>query len=303
MDKPLNSLPGDPVSEPVLRMRELIAPRLKSLLVTLWGDAILPHGGRVWLGCLPGLLAPLGFDEGAVRVSLQRLVAEGWLISEEVGRKRDLRLAPGHMAETRRVQAAIYRDAPPDWDGSWFLLQVAAKSAASREALRRVLSQQGFAAFSPNVYLHPHADWPQIARVPGIAAHLDEVTAAFAAREVSGRTDLAALWDLPAIRARWLEIGALLDLAASARGAEARFACRVLLIHAVRRLVLAQPSLPAALVAADWPEAPMRRRLAEVYPQLAEASRAWLDDHLLMSDGARPAWHGFEPPRFGRSEG
>src|SRR5262249_32498037 len=33
-------------------------PRAKSLVVTVWGDAIAPHGGSVWLAGLIRLLAP-----------------------------------------------------------------------------------------------------------------------------------------------------------------------------------------------------------------------------------------------------
>ena len=32
-------------------------------MVTVWGDAIAPHGGAVWLSGLIRLLAPLGLNE------------------------------------------------------------------------------------------------------------------------------------------------------------------------------------------------------------------------------------------------
>jgi phenylacetic acid degradation operon negative regulatory protein len=50
-----------------------LKPRAKSLLVTVWGDAIAPHGAGIWLGSLIQLVAPLGLNERLVRTSVLRL--------------------------------------------------------------------------------------------------------------------------------------------------------------------------------------------------------------------------------------
>ena len=42
---------------------EQIAPKAKSLIVTCFGDAVLPHGGICWLGSLIRLLSPFGLGE------------------------------------------------------------------------------------------------------------------------------------------------------------------------------------------------------------------------------------------------
>jgi phenylacetic acid degradation operon negative regulatory protein len=49
-------------------------PPARSLLVTVFGDSVAPHGGRAWLGSLIGLLAPFGISERLVRTSVYRLV-------------------------------------------------------------------------------------------------------------------------------------------------------------------------------------------------------------------------------------
>ena len=280
-------------------MKEITAPRLKSLIVTLWGDALIPFGGRAWLGGLPRLLSPLSFDESLIRVSLRRLVTEGWLVSDAVGRKRDLSISDAHLDETRRVQAQIYAGAAPAWDGTWLMVQVAAKNAASRESIRRAFAQQGFASSSPNVFLHPHAQWDTISRAASIRPHLSEITAVFRAREVTRLTNMSALWETDAIRARWLEIDSLIDIAGQATGPPAAFCCQLLLVHAMRRLTLACPSLPAEIMPPDWPENPVRHRLKEVYLALCGSSKTWVGNHLVLSDGTRSEWVGFAPPRFG----
>jgi phenylacetic acid degradation operon negative regulatory protein len=37
-------------------------PRAKSLIVTVWGDALAPHGGAVWLAGLIRLMAPFAIS-------------------------------------------------------------------------------------------------------------------------------------------------------------------------------------------------------------------------------------------------
>ena len=50
--------------------------RAWSLIVTLYGDAIVPRGGSLWLGSLTGMMARFGIDAGHVRTATSRLVAE-----------------------------------------------------------------------------------------------------------------------------------------------------------------------------------------------------------------------------------
>src|SRR4029453_14301246 len=69
------------VSRWIGRERSRHPPRAKSLVVTVWGDAIAPHGGAVWLSGLIKLLAPLGLNERLVRTSVYRLAQEGWRLS------------------------------------------------------------------------------------------------------------------------------------------------------------------------------------------------------------------------------
>ena len=52
-------------------------PRSKSLVMTIFGDTVNPHGGSVWLGSLIELAAPFGLSDRLVRTSVFRLVQEG----------------------------------------------------------------------------------------------------------------------------------------------------------------------------------------------------------------------------------
>src|SRR5690625_2378432 len=61
--------------------------RATSLIISVYGDAIAPRGGTVWLGSLISALKPLGLNERLVRTSVYRLSQEGWLSSQRIGRR------------------------------------------------------------------------------------------------------------------------------------------------------------------------------------------------------------------------
>ena len=66
----------------------------RSVLVTILGDAVLPVARSVWLSQLFRLAEPFGFNTRLVRTSLFRLVEEGWVGSERVGRRSRYLLTP-----------------------------------------------------------------------------------------------------------------------------------------------------------------------------------------------------------------
>ena len=61
--------------------------RAKSLLITIFGDALEPRGGQVWLSSLIALARPLGVSERLVRTSVYRLAQEKWLERTASGRR------------------------------------------------------------------------------------------------------------------------------------------------------------------------------------------------------------------------
>src|ERR1700687_3582811 len=52
-------------------------PKAKSLVATVWGDSIAPHGGAVWLSALIALLAPFGINERLLRTRVYPLPPGG----------------------------------------------------------------------------------------------------------------------------------------------------------------------------------------------------------------------------------
>src|SRR5258708_38485000 len=66
--------------------------RTGSIVITLFGDAIVPRGGSVWLGTLLEFFKTLEIDSGVVRTAMSRLASDGWLERDKVGRKSLFRL-------------------------------------------------------------------------------------------------------------------------------------------------------------------------------------------------------------------
>src|SRR5437773_6970290 len=117
-------------------------PRARSLIVTVWGDALAPHGGIVWLAGLIRLMTPFGINERLVRTSVFRLVRDGWLAAQSHGRRSRYRLTREGMRRFDQAHHRIYTTANPVWDGEWEV--VLAPPDAARQKLRDELAWEGF---------------------------------------------------------------------------------------------------------------------------------------------------------------
>src|SRR5258705_13384114 len=66
--------------------------RTGSIVITVFGDAIVPRGGAVWLGTLLEFFKALDIDSSGVRTAMSRLTADGWFERTKVGRNSFYRL-------------------------------------------------------------------------------------------------------------------------------------------------------------------------------------------------------------------
>lgn len=267
--------------------------RTNSLLVTVFGDAIAPHGGCVWLGNLIDLLNPLGINARAVRTSVFRLAQEDWLQAFPIGRRSAYSLTTaGH----RRIQNAYRRiyDSPQDyWNGEWQLVILPEGLLASkqREDLRRDLLWEGFGAIAPGVLARPAGNTEDLREVLRQTKSEDRVVSLQASSPgglVSG--SLQALvhqcWRLDQLaddyRRFSKRFGPTMKWLANDKKditPAQSFALRILLIHEFRRIQLRDPHLPHSLLAKDWPGHTARALCREIYRKTLEGS----EQHLLAT--------------------
>jgi|SRR5438093_8855288 len=288
--------PAAPASALLDRFRASRPVRAWSLIITLYGDAIVPRGGSLWLGSLTAVMALFGIDAGHVRTAMSRLVADGWLERERIGRNSYYRLSKREEASFRSATRRIYFGAEQPSDG---LLRLAllGPGIEDRSAVRPLLEREGFAALSPTVYVGVSDASPQVAAVGGVFLLSADPGS-------SGPAITAAAFNLAPLAASYrdfLERFAPLDrsLAAGVPPADALVA-RVLLIHEFRRIVLRDPALPRALLPADWPGATARALAGRIYRRIVPAAETYLDRNARNEHGPLPSP---DAKFFGRFDG
>jgi len=300
--------PAEP--RPDLRIRRWIQreleaspPRASSLIVTVWGDALAPHGGDVWLSMLFRLLAPFGVNERLARTSVFRLARDGWLAAESVGRRSRYRLTSEGARRFAQAYRRVYAPPSQAWNGRWeFAVAPSdAADAGKRRALRDELAWEGFGTFAPGVFARPaRAD----SALPRIVAALDlgNAVTVFTGRETDHRFAVALAdrvrdaWSLGALEADYRRFiarfagvtAALRGLDAGARDPEQTFVVRTLLVHAYRRVRLRDPQLPHPLLSRDWPGAAAYALCRDFYRLAQPFAEAHLAA-IARADGERLA--------------
>lgn len=265
-------------------------PRSKSLVMTIFGDAIVPHGGAVWLGSLIELLAPFGVNDRLLRTSVFRLSQEGWLVANRDGRRSAYTILPEAMPRFAHAYRRIYAPLETHWDGKWTVAVAGGLEAPQRAQLRKEMLWEGYAMLAPGVFGHPAAEaavLEDIVQRVGVQGKLFACSAT-ALPGVAGRplADMVAEgWDLSGVLAGYENfinvfspLQALVD-GGAALAPEQAFVIRTLLIHAYRRVQLHDPMLPVELLPAPWPGALAYALARDIY----RATYAQAEQHLMAA--------------------
>jgi phenylacetic acid degradation operon negative regulatory protein len=262
------------------------APRVPSLIVTIWGDALAPLGNEFWLSTILRLLAPFRVNERAVRTGMFRLHRGGWLQPRAIGRRSRYRLTAAGAEGFERAFHRVYDPPFPPWDGTWEGVIAGAEigGPAVRKRLREELAWAGYGRFGAGVFLRPARSDGAAARIAQ-ALRLSEGMTAFTARDppdpaLPGLRERAeAVWTLATLGHEYRRFLARFGGVAAASDKrmideEQAFVVRTLLVHAYRRVRLRDPQLPREVLADDWPGAnayALARALYRIAAPRAEA--------------------------------
>jgi phenylacetic acid degradation operon negative regulatory protein len=254
----------DPGPEPAARPEPAFTRRqqtgsatARSLLLTLFGEYVLPQGRPVWTTALLPVLAGLDVEEKAARQALARMAADGWIRSERVGRCVRWGLTDSGRELLKEGAQRIYsfgreRDA---WDGGWLvvLASVPESQRELRHRLRTGLTWSGFGSPAPGVWITPHA-----ARAPEAAkvlAGLGLRAAASFHGPFAGvgeqRTMVEQAWHLGALAEEYERFVAEFE-DVSPRTADEILLAQVRLVHEWRRFPRLDPQLPSELLPPHW---------------------------------------------------
>ena len=271
-----------PLSDAVADLVQSLPLRAAGFIVTLYGDAVVPRGGAVWIGTIIETCATVGISETLVRTAVSRLVASGQLEGWRRGKRSYYRLSDGAGTEFEAAGRLIY--GPPEaWQ--WRFLHLPADTA---EAEMARLERQGYARLRPQLAVGP-------ARGP-----VPKGLLAFDG-DPHGALDLlpgfAALgWDLAPHAQAYRDLidrfspldGLVPDETAAGDGAMA-MAARLLLVHAWRGALLRDPRLPAAALPADWPGHAARALFHRLYAALSPAADSHAGRSFEGANGPLPA--------------
>ncbi|HXZ01132.1 MAG TPA: phenylacetic acid degradation operon negative regulatory protein PaaX [Stellaceae bacterium] len=292
--------PGE--ADPIERLRRRFAERRPvrtgSLIITVFGDVLLPRGGEVLLADLIALLAEFSLNDSQVRTAVSRLVADGWLEAERLGRRSLYR--PTETGRHRFIEATrrIYAGPPKAWRGGWHVLLL--PDGAERGELGKDLGWLGFGSLAPGVMLHPT---PNAASLASVIADLPAEARPLV---IAGKTAFAPpprllpalverCWDLTGLGeayrtflAGFAELGEAVARGFVPAPLPALLA-RLMLIHDYRRLILRDPLLPPALLPRDWIGRDAYAAARALYRALAPPAERWINGHLGDRDGKLPA--------------
>ncbi|MFZ6873068.1 phenylacetic acid degradation operon negative regulatory protein PaaX [Undibacterium sp. Di27W] len=239
-------------------------PRAKSLVMTVFGDAIAPHGGTIWLGSLISLMSHFDINDRLVRTSVFRLAEEGWLEAKRDGRRSTYQLATASYARFQHAYKRVYVPHTGKWDHYWTLVIMSGDDASTgnKASLKKELLWEGFRMINAGVFAHPQADTAALQNVLGRNGFAGLCT-------VCRTSDLnlpnarplpsliASHWQLDEVNIAYKNfIEVFSPLKKLVQGQHlpehAAFVIRSLLIHSFRRTQLHDPNLPPALRPAGW---------------------------------------------------
>lgn len=273
--------------------------RAGSLIITIYGDAIAPRGGTVWLGSLINLLEPLGLNQRLVRTSVFRLAKENWLAADQVGRRSYYSLTGPGIRRFQKAFTRVYAEHNPDWDGRWLMTVFNLLSPDDRTKLRQELEWLGFGVLSPTVMLHPQMKKAELVTILQELDYLDDVIILEDMSEGIStsrplRLQSRESWNLPKLAESYrcfLEKFRPIWAHIKDNGTptpEQCFQIRTLLIHEYRRIILRDPQLPDELLPGDWAGSSARQLCYNIYQRVWRSAEEHLDNTLETAEGPLP---------------
>ncbi len=136
---------------PILQHLRSEPSRTWSIVITLFGDAVVPRGGTLWLGSLLEIFAGMEIASGVVRTAMSRLANDDWLQRTRIGRNSFYRLTDRGRNSSIAAAERIYGEPSRAWDGRFRL--VLAGNGMDREAARSALQEAGFGVLATGVWI------------------------------------------------------------------------------------------------------------------------------------------------------
>jgi phenylacetic acid degradation operon negative regulatory protein len=277
------------------------------LIVTVFGDAIVPRGGAISLGSLITLMAPFGLNERLVRTASTRLANDHWLESTRNGKLSEYHLSASGRERFTDATARIYNEPNAAWSGRWTLVVIPPMASTEKKKLREELVWRGFGELSTGLYAHPQVDAESLRdQLNTVALPCRLIIFDAKLSDDAAPAQLAQWgWDLEDLAARYQRFNKrflpVRDLLRKDPSLDdpLSFILRTLLIHEYRRLHLRDPLLPPSLLRPNWPGLQAGALCRELYAPVFAASERHLVKVAAPLTGPLPPMDPAVMQRFG----
>lgn len=273
--------------------------RAGSLIITVFGDAVAPRGGTVWIGSLIAGLGDFGVSERLVRTSVFRLTRDHWLDVNQVGRRSYYSLTAEGARRFEQATQRIYGEPRQSWSGDWCLVLLADLGAEMKEAVRRELGWLGFAAISTNLLAHPSQPKTELERTLeelGVERELVVMQGQTFGKNHDGamRALVHKSWNLDDIDRHYAEF--ITQFRPVWRAVEKNpdcdertaFQIRTLMIHEYRRILLRDPLLPAEMLPPGWHGTAAYQLCRNLYRLIYAKADEFMTQEFETADGPLP---------------
>ncbi len=241
----------DPIAPLIQNFHAEGRPRVWSLVITIFGDAVKHRGGHISGVRLQTLLERIGIESGAMRTALSRLAHDGWITRERQGRNSCYQLSQLGHQEFASATQLIY-------------------GAPQTKPVDRWTLASGETAPPNSIKIAPHL-WLVAEDVGAgylsVSGELGVIPENFFSRILPD--DHRRALDMLSQDIKSVSNSDLEPLDA--------MAARTLLIHRWRRIVLRFSILPNELMPPEFRDPPPHDEMAAAYKRLAPMAEKWLD--------------------------
>lgn len=252
-------------------------PRAARFIVTIYGDAVVPRRGILWMGTLIEIANAAGLSESLVRTAVSRLVAAGQLIGERVGRRSYYRLTDPAQVEFSAAESVLF-SGQPDAKGWVFFMPENPNQPMPDD----------FVLIAKGVYLGPDKTGQRLPS--GLVFHSSVVE-----RAAMLPGYVSQYWDLAGVSAAYARVidrfAPLADMMAAGvvLSPEDSLIARLLLVDDFRAAVLQDPRLPPNALPTDWPRQEATALFASLYLSLTPQADSHIAAIFRDASGVLPA--------------
>ncbi len=241
--------------------------RVWSVILTFFGDAIVPRGEFVSAQIITKLIRELSIEDGAVRTALSRLANDGWVTRKKYGRSSYYSLSQRGHTPFAEAASKIYTIPQINKSDAWTLAIV---QTNNKSAFEKLLTQYSGFMLETNMFVFNTSSNVLLDQLESLDCLITTGTNKKTPLWLNGHSKLRLLakdfenfktifenlpTDLPQIEA---------------------MAARCLLIHEWRRLILRMPDVPIQFLPNHWPAETCGKLVSQKYKALLAQSEEWM---------------------------